>query len=251
MISTDLNDVKNFFATEVDLNEEKNNILTNEENTNSLTNSVDNTIENIAETLKKNIEKEVSKIDVDSSIWEKITQNQFFDVVKTSLEETLKSVLKNKFKVKFSTFNDMKDTWNAVMDGNLKEALKKSSDAAIDTIKVFTPTVRTGIKKVKNVVIDKTIDSEKYEVINKQTKIINKISNNCQKFNEAMQINDSKNIKKVAKAIEKDMKAILPIRETISMAQNVLDKYSLWKEKGENMLSQEEVELIEKLNECA
>lgn len=209
------------------------------------------TMENIAETLEKNIKEEISKINFESSIWEKINQKQFSDITKLALETTLKTVLKSKFKVKFSTFNDMKDTWNAVVDGNLKEALKKSSDAAIDAIKPLTSTVKTSIKKVKNAVIDKTIDSEKYEVINKQTKLINRISDNCQKFDAAIKINDATNIKKIAKAIEKDMNTILPIRETISLAQNVLDKYSLWKEKGEDALTDEEIGLIDKLNESA
>ena len=65
---------------------------------------------------------------------------------------------------------------DSVMDGNLKDALKDSSSAAIDKIKVLDGTTRTTIKTVKNAVIDKVIDSEKFEIINKQTKLLNKIS---------------------------------------------------------------------------
>ena len=145
----------------------------------------------------------------------------------------------------------MKTAWNAAMDGNLKEALKKTSDAAVDGIAVLPSTVKTVIKNVKNTVIDKTVDSQKYEVINRQTKVINRISSNCQKFGEALKINDAKNIKKTAEAIKKDMNTILPIRETISMAQNVLDKYSLWQNKGNEQLTKDENDLINKLNNCA
>ena len=112
-------------------------------------------------------------------------------------------------------------------------------------------TVKTVIKTVKNTVIDKTVDSQKYEVMNRQTKVINRISSNCQKFGEALKINDAKNIKKTAEAIKKDMNTILPIRETISMAQNVLDKYSLWQNKGNEQLTKDENDLINKLNNCA
>ena len=47
------------------------------------------------------------------------------------------------------------------------------------------------------------------------------------------------------------MNTILPIRETISMAQNVLDKYSLWQNKGNEQLTKDENDLINKLNNCA
>lgn len=214
-------------------------------------NGLDRTIDGISETLKKNIEKEVEKINEDNSIWEKITKGSFSKIIKTAIETTLKSFLKKKFNINFSTFNDMKTAWNAAMDGNLKEALKKTSDVAVDGIAVLPTSVRSAIKSVKNGVIDKTVDSQKYEVINRQTKTINRISSNCQKFGEAMKINDAKNIKKTAEAIKKDMKTILPIRETISMAQNVLDKYSLWQNKGNMQLTDDENALIDKLNNCA
>lgn len=213
-------------------------------------NGLDRTIDGISETLKKNIEKEVEKINEDNSIWEKITKGSFSKIIKTAIETTLKSFLKKKFNINFSTFNDMKTAWNAAMDGNLKEALKKTSDVAVDGIAVLPASVKSAIKSVKNGVIDKTVDSQKYEVINRQTKTINRISSNCEKFGEALKINDAKNIKKTAEAIKKDMKTILPIRETISMAQNVLDKYSLWQNKGNMQLTDDENALIDKLNNC-
>ena len=213
--------------------------------------ALDRAIDGISETLKKNIEKEVEKINVESPIWEKISKGSFSKTIKTAIEATLKAFLKKKFNINFSTFNDMKTALNAAMDGNLKEALKKTSDAAVDGIAVLPSTVKTVIKNVKNTVIDKTVDSQKYEVINRQTKVINRISSNCQKFGEALKINDAKNIKKTAEAIKKDMNTILPIRETISMAQNVLDKYSLWQNKGNEQLTKDENDLINKLNNCA
>lgn len=119
------------------------------------------------------------------------------------------------------------------MDGNLKEAIKVSSDTAIDKIPVLDSTSKLAIKKVKNAVIDKTIDSEKYEIINKQTKILNRISKNCDDFSKALNQKEADTIKKKAASIKKDLKEILPIRETINRAQNMLDQYELWKNKGE------------------
>ena len=84
--------------------------------------------------------------------------------------------------------------------------------------------------------------------MNKQTKILNRISNNCEAFNEALNKNDIETIKKKANSIKNDMKKILPIRETINKANCALDKYSLWQSKGNEALTVEENELIEKLN---
>ncbi len=119
------------------------------------------------------------------------------------------------------------------MDGNLKEAIKVSSDTAVDKLPLLDSTSKLAIKKVKNAVIDKTIDSEKYEIINKQTKILNRISKNCDDFSKALNQNEADTIKKKAASIKKDLKEILPIRETINRAQNMLDQYELWKNKGE------------------
>ena len=44
------------------------------------------------------------------------------------------------------------------------------------------------------------------------------------------------------------MKKILPIRETITSAKCVLDKYSLWQNKGNKELTEDEIALVEKLN---
>lgn len=209
---------------------------------------VDKTINDVTKVLENNIKKEIENLNLNSSIFEKISKNKMMDVVKVAIESILKGVLKLKFGINFSTFNDMKETINDVMDGNLKDAIKTGSDAAIDKLTMLDGTTRTTIKSVKNAVIDKTIDSEKYEIVNKQTKILNRISNNCEAFNVALSKNDVENIKKKATAIKNDMKKILPIRETINMARCALDKYSLWQNKGNKALTVEENELIEKLN---
>lgn len=241
---------------EMELDEKINNLtLDNETITKEITypkdTAVDKTIDNIAKTLEDTISMEVDKLNLNESIWEKISKSAFADVVKVSIEAVIKGVLKKKFGINYSTFNDMKDTIRNVMDGNLKDALKDSSSAAIDKIKVLDGTTKTTIKTVKNAVIDKVIDSEKFEIINKQTKLLNKISEKCEKFNEAMKTNDEKQMKSTVKSLKKDMEEILPIRETISKAQAVLDKYALWESKGKETLSIEENELIDKLNMCA
>lgn len=236
-----------------------NNRLENELNINSeLENKVtinekvlDTTIDNVSKNLEENITKEVENLNLNESVWEKISKSAVMDVVKVALEVVLKSVLKKKFGINFSTFNNMKDTLEAVMDGNLKDALKQGSDIALDGVDKLDNITKSAIKTVKNTVIDKTIDNEKYEILNKQTKILNRIGDNCDKFNEALKINDEKTMKNKINSIKKDMKEIIPIRETINKAQAVLDKYSLWQSKGNIALTEEETSLIDKLNNCA
>ena len=211
-------------------------------------NGVEKTINSVTKTLEENIANEINKLKLDDSIFEKISKSSMMDVVKVAIEAILKGVLKKKFGINFSTFNEMKDTINDAMDGNLKEAVKNGTDAAIDKITMLDAVTKSIIKTIKNSVIDKTIDSEKYEIVNTQTKILNRISDNCMDFNEALKVNDPDTMKKKVTSIKNDMKKILPIRETIVQAQCVLDKYSLWQNKGEKMLTNEEIELIEKLN---
>lgn len=212
---------------------------------------IETSIKNIGTSLEENIKFEIDKLDLNESVWGKISKSEVMDVVKVAIEAVIKGVLKKKFDVNYSTFNDMKDAINSFMNGDLKNALKETSDAALGKIESLDGTVKTVIKTIKNSVIDKIVNTEEYELINKQTKILNKISKNCDKFNEAMERNDEKTMKSKVNAIKKDMKEILPIRETILKAQGVIDRYELWQNKGKDALTKEENELIEKLNNCA
>ena len=212
---------------------------------------IDKTIKDLVVTLEENIALEVDKLNLNESFWNKITKSDFADVVKVGIESVLKSVLKKKFKIDYSTFNEAKKALNDALDGNTKDMVKNVVDSVINELPFFDNTTKTVIKNVKNAIIDKTIDSEKYKIVNKQTKLLNRISNNCEKFDKAMEINDEKQMKSTINSIRKDMKSILPIRETISKAQGVLDKYSLWENKGKQMLTKEEGELVDKLNACA
>ncbi len=235
----DLRDTIEIDSLKKELDKEENNIV------------IDKTVNDITKKLEENIEKEIDKLNLDESIWKKISKSKVADVAKVAIEAVLKGVLKKKFNINFSTFDDMKKSLNSIMNGDLKDALKQSSDSAIGSIKELDGVTKTTIKTIKNSVIDKMIDNGKYEIINKQTKVLNRISKNCEKFNEAMKINDEKTIRLKANAIKKDMKEIIPIKETILKAQGVLDKYSLWQNKGKQALSNEENEIIDKLNNCA
>lgn len=237
-------------TNELGLNSEvkEKDLSTNDEKS---TTGVDKTINDIVLTLEENIALEIDKLNLNESVWNKISKSDFADVVKVTIESAVKGILKKKFKINYSTFNDAKEALNDVLDGNMKDAVKNGVDVVIDKLPFLDATAKTAIKSVKNAIIDKTIDSEKYEIVNKQTKLLNRISDNCEKFDEAMKINDEKKMKSVVNSIKKDMKEILPIRETISKAQSVLDKYSLWENKGKEELTVEENELVEKLNACA
>ena len=86
-------------------------------------NSVDEAINGIAKDIEKNISEETKKQNL--NLWEKFKQSGAKDVVNVAIESVLKNFLKKKFGINFSTFNKMKDTVEAVMGGDLKNALKK------------------------------------------------------------------------------------------------------------------------------
>ena len=52
----------------------------------------------------QNIELEVDKLNLNESVWKKISKSSFAEVVKVAIESVLKGVLKKKFGINFSTF---------------------------------------------------------------------------------------------------------------------------------------------------
>ncbi len=205
-------------------------------------------LDTVIQKANQNIEKEVTQ---DKSLPSGIDKTMVKDVVKNVVELALKLVLKKRFHVSFSTFEDAKKAINGILNGDTKTAVKSASDVALSEFTGIDASTKSAIKTMKNKVIDQTIDGSKHEIAVKQTKLINRLQENCTKFEEALGINDVKNIKKIAKTIEKDMKEIMPIRDAISQAQVALDKYELWKNNGNRILSDEEIELIEKMNQSA
>ena len=212
---------------------------------------VNKTIDKFLKNYDKNVDKEVAKDQKSESSLSKATNGKLKEILKVGAETALKVALKTKLGVNFSTFDCMKKAVTKAMDGDFKSAIKSASNGAVDQMVPLNSTYKSAIKTIKNSIIDNTIDNQKYQIINRQTKLVNRIEKNCDKFNEALSKNDEVNIKKSATSIKRDMKEILPIREVINNAQNVLDKYELWKNKGNTSLTNEENELIEKLNKSA
>ena len=107
---------------------------------------VKESINNIATTLEENIQIEVDKLNLNESFWEKISKSEVMDVVKVAIESVVKGVLKKKFNINYSTFNDVKESLNSFMNGDLKDALKESSDAALNSIDKLDGVAKTAIK---------------------------------------------------------------------------------------------------------
>ena len=239
-------EVQDFIMTnELDQREEA--LLENEKyyDKNQVTDELIATISNQAD---KNIDKEILQ---QESLFKNVDKDLVKSIVKNIVEVALKVVLKKKFHISFSTFEAAKKTINSLMDGDTKAAVKSASDVALSGVKGIDSSTKGMIKSIKNTVIDETLDNSPYEITVKQTKVMNRLHENCLKFEEALSINDAATIKKKANAIQKDLKEVLPIKETLQKAQNALDKYELWKNNGNRVLSEEENAIIEKLNQSA
>jgi hypothetical protein len=64
---------------------------------------------------------------------------------------------------------------------------------------------------------------------------------------EAFQVNDSKTLEKVYKSLKSDVEKVMPIKDVIERGNDMLNRYQLYKNKGEKQLSSDELALCRKL----
>jgi hypothetical protein len=64
---------------------------------------------------------------------------------------------------------------------------------------------------------------------------------------QAFNNNDIKTLDRVYKTLKKDVEAVMPIKDVIERGASMLNRYELYKNKGNVELSEEEIELCKKL----
>jgi len=184
--------------------------------------------DNLGETVKNGLEK----IDLK-------------EIGASAVENALKTGMKS-LGMKTSTFNNLKDIVNAIKEGNLKDGLDSGLDIAINLLKVPT-TAKTFLKSGKSLIIDNVFEDELKTVMTKQKNTISRINKKCIQIEEAFKNNDIKTLDKVAKTLKTDLEKVMPIQEVIERGHSTLNKYNLYKNKGNAELTQMEQELCEKL----
>ena len=149
--------------------------------------------------------------------------------------------------MKTSTFNSLKSILEAVKEGDLKKGLTAGFNVVISLLKVPT-TAKTILKNGKDLVINQVFDDELQTVMTKQKNTISRIDKKCIQMEEAFQKNDVKTLDRVAKTLKTDLEKVMPIQNVIAKGQNILNQYELYKNKGNQQLTNEKKELCLKLS---
>jgi hypothetical protein len=81
----------------------------------------------------------------------------------------------------------------------------------------------------------------------KQQNTISRIDKKCMQMEEAFKTNDIKTLDRVYKTLKSDVQKVMPIKDTIEKGNSMLNRYELYKSKNGKQLSNDELELCQKL----
>ena len=184
--------------------------------------------------------------------------DEYKDVVKDSLDKidlkelansategALRSGMKS-LGMKVSTFDNIKDLFDAIKEGDLKKGLSEGIDLAVATFKIPTA-LKNTIKSGKTLILDKAFEDELKVVMEKQKNTISRINKKCDQIERAIEENDIKTIEKVSKTLKTDLTKVMPIETVIKRGKEMLNQCELYKNKDIKILSQEEKELCKNL----
>lgn len=138
----------------------------------------------------------------------------------------------------------------AVKNGGIIDTASDLLDKAIEFGKekdLINNTVSDLIKSGKNTILNQ-ISENIEESLNLQVNAIEKLDKYCSNWNEYYNNKDFNGMDKEYKKIEKQLKNIVPIQNTINRVKVVENLHNLIKNNGKNFnLSQEEIELSKRL----
>ena len=187
---------------------------------------------NIPEKYKENVKEQFEKFDVK-------------EIASSAAEVALRSGMKS-LGMKVSTFDNIKDLYDAIKEGDLKKGISEGIDIALSCVKI-PGSVKNAIQSGKTLILDKAFDDELKTVMEKQKNTISRIDKKCKQLEEALKENDVKTINKVSKTLKNDLEKVFPIENTISRGRRILNECELYKNKGEKIITEAEKELCSKL----
>ena len=147
----------------------------------------------------------------------------------------------------FENINQIK---TAVKNGGIIDTVSDLLDKAIEfgeKKNLINNTVSDLIKSGKNTILNQ-ISENIEESLNSQVNAIEKLDKYCSNWNEYYSNQDFNGMEKEYKKIEKQLKNIIPIQNTINRTKIVENLHNLIKNNGKNFnLSAEEIELANRL----
>ena len=216
----------------------------------SFDNQAKNIITNIGEAFSNAVKKGSEKLNFPDNLGESVKQGfekiNLGEIGGKAAEAALKVGL-SKMGISSNTFSSVKQVFEAVREGDLKKGLSAGLNTAINLIKV-PKVAKTVLKEGKELILDQVLGDELKNIMKKQQNTVSRINSKCVQMEEAFKNNDTKTLDRVYKTLKKDVEAVMPIKNVIERGSSMLNRYELYKNKGEKELTAEELELCKKLS---
>ena len=216
----------------------------------SFDNQAKNIITNIGEAFSNAVKKGSEKLSFPDNLGESVKQGfekiNLGEIGGKAAETALKVGL-SKMGISSNTFSSVKQIFEAVKEGDLKKGLSAGLNTAINLIKV-PKVAKTVLKEGKELILDQVLGDELKSIMKKQQNTVSRINSKCVQMEEAFKNNDTKTLDRVYKTLKKDVEAVMPIKDVIDRGSSMLNRYELYKNKGEKELTAEELELCKKLS---
>ena len=139
---------------------------------------------------------------------------------------------------------------NAIQSGGLIDGISSLLDIAVDKIKdagVINRSVANAILQGKDIILS-NLESNITSTFNKQYEAIDNVNKYMGNWKEYFENKDFDGMEREYKKIEKQLKNLAPIENTINEAKSIQMLHNLIKNNNQDFnLSQEQLELVEKL----
>ena len=215
----------------------------------SLDNQSKNIITNIGDAFSNAIKKGSEKLSFPDELGEKVKTGlekiDLGEIGEKAAESALKLGL-SKLGIKTTTFNSVKEIFEAIKEGDLKKGLSAGFNTVISLLNI-PQTAKTIMKEGKDLILDQTLSDELKTIMKKQQNTISRIDKKCMQMEEAFKTNDVKTLDRVYKTLKSDVQKVMPIKDTIEKGNSMLNRYELYKSKNGKQLNNDELELCQKL----
>ena len=209
-----------------------------------------NIIENVSTAFSNAVSKGVENIGLDaqykSVVKEEVKKPDFLEIGKKVGEAALRIGAKA-IGINTTTFNNAKELIQALKAGDLNGGLSSALDIGVDLLRGVPSAAKQLIKSSKNEILGVTLDNELKQIMVKQKNTIYRLDKKCNKFEEALNKNDEKEMTRQVKLIKNDLDKVMLIENTITRARGIVNSYELMKSKGAVELTETEKELCKKL----
>lgn len=209
-----------------------------------------NIIESVSTAFSNAVSKGVENIGLDvqykNVVKEEVKKPDFLEIGKKVGEAALRIGAKA-IGINTTTFNNAKELIQALKAGDLKGGLSSALDIGVDLLKGVPSAAKQLIKSSKNEILGVTLDNELKQVMVKQKNTIYRLDKKCNKFEEALNKNDEKEMSRQVKLIKNDLDKVMLIENTITRARGIVNSYELMKNRGATELTEIEKELCQKL----